>query len=317
MRLTITASGGGHTGHAVAIAQRLSKWAKLTFIVPEGDRWTVSKVRKYGEIIYIKKARGPKDPLWKSIPGLMEAMFQSIIRIDDGEYIIATGSNHCVPPSIISKLRGKKLISIESTIRFTKPSLSLRALSPISDIIILQWPEQRKIHPKGVVVGPLYELPEYKPWDGDYILVTGGTYGHKRLFDAVSETGLENIVLQTGRIDPRRYREKHPKWRIFQFDPDFGRWLAGAKVVITHFGKTALDATLTYRKPTIMVLNPEWIYTAGYEDCIKLSEKLNTIFLSKITPENILASIEEAKTLDIPNYEDGVDNLIKLLDKLL
>ena len=42
---------------------------------------------------------------------------------------------------------------------------------------------------------PIYELPEYEPWDEGYILVTGGTYGHKALFDAISELNIENVVL--------------------------------------------------------------------------------------------------------------------------
>jgi len=130
MRILITASGGGHTGYAVAIAQRLKNKAELIFAVPEGDEWSASKVRKYGEVIHIRKARGPKDPLWRSIPGLAKAFLQSIRRIGQVDVVIATGSNHCVPPSIVGKLKGAKLIAIESSVRFTKASLSIKALTP-------------------------------------------------------------------------------------------------------------------------------------------------------------------------------------------
>ena len=313
MNVLITASGGGHTGYAVAIAQRLKGKANITFVVPEGDEWSAAKVRRYGGIIYVKKARGPKDPLWRSIPGLMKALLESIQRIGKVDVIIATGSNHCVPPSIIAKLKGAKLIAIESSVRFTKPSLSIKTLTPIADLIALQWPEQKRLHPKGVVVGPIYELPEYKPWNGGYILVTGGTYGHKLLFDTISKLNLDKVVMQTGRINPEPYKRKHPDWIVFDYDPDFGRWLAGAKVVITHFGKTAIDAVLSYRKPTIIVLNPEWKYTVGEKDAEILARKLNALLIRNITFNNLEKAIHSAIKITLPNYENGAENLTKFI----
>ena len=129
-------------------------------------------------------------------------------------------------------------------------------------------------------MGSIYELPEYEPRDGGYILIAGGTYSHKALFDAILELNIENVVLQTGKVNPEPYRRKHPTWVVFNLDPVFGKWLAGAKVVITHFGKTAIDAVLSYRKPTIIVLNPEWRYTVGERDAEILAEKLNTVLVN-------------------------------------
>ena len=238
---------------------------------------------------------------------------QSIRRIGQVDVVIATGSNHCVPPSIVGKLKGAKLIAIESSVRFTKASLSIKTLTPLTDVLALQWPEQKLLHKKGTVVGPIYELPEYEPWDGGYILVTGGTYGHKALFDAISELNIENVVLQTGKVNPEPYRRKHPTWVVFNLDPVFGKWLAGAKVVITHFGKTAIDAVLSYRKPTIIVLNPEWRYTVGERDAKILAEKLNAVLVKEITPKVIERAVDEAVNKTLPTYEDGALNLVRLL----
>jgi len=317
-RIIITASGGGHTGYAVALAQRLEKKAEMTFIVPENDKWSKSKVEKYGEIIYVKKARGPKDSLAKAIPGLIKAGIQSLEGIKNKyEVFVSTGSNHSVPPAIAAKTKGLKLINIESSVRFTKPSLSVRALQYISDLTILQWPEQKKILPKGIVVGPLFEKPLYPSEDKGYILVTGGTYGHKLLFDTINNLNLDNIVLQTGRIDPESYRKKHPQWIIFDFDPDFQKWIAGASIVISHLGKTVIDAALTYKKPTIIVPNPEWTLTAGWPDAELLAKKLNAILVKQITPDELLKAIETVKNKKPPEFPDGAEQLAKIiLDKL-
>jgi len=313
-RVIITASGGGHTGYAVALAQKLEKKAEILFIVPEGDSWSKSKVEKYGKIIYIKKARGPKDSLVKAIPGLFIAGLQSLKEISTSyDVFVSTGSNHSVPPAIAAKIKGLKLINIECADRFVKPSLSVETLKYISDLTVLQWPEQRKILPQGIVIGPIYENPLYPPQDKNYILVAGGTYGHKPLFDTVSNLDLDNIVLQTGKVDPEPYRKKHPEWIIFNFDPDFQKWIAGASIVISHPGKTIIDAALTYKKPTIIAPNPEWPLTSGWLDAIFLAKKLNAIPVKEITPENILNAIRKAKRRKPPVFPNGAEKLAKMI----
>ncbi len=310
VRVLITASGGGHTGYAVAVAQRLYNRAELTFIIPKGDRWTESKVSKYGRVIEVSKPRGPRDSTAKLLARMPRAFIESLRKIK-GSYdvLVSTGSNHSVPPAIIAWMKGLKVYNIESSVRFTRPSLSTRWLRPFSHVTALQWEEQLRIHPKGKVYGPLYELPEYEPEDKGYILVTGGTYGHKILFDAFSKLDLKNVVLQTGRVDPEPYRRTHPDWEVFQFDPDFGRWIAGARVVVSHLGKTVIDAALTYGKPVIIVPNPEWTLTAGWEDARILAKKLNAVVIEDITPENLLKALEKSESRKPPSYPDGAERL--------
>jgi len=309
-KVIILASGGGHTGYAVALAQRLKGRADMLFIIPKGDKWTRSKVEKYGDVVEVVKARGPRDSIFKLVFKMPKAFLESLSKVRrDYEVIVSTGSNHSIPPSIIGKLKGLKLVNIESCVRFTKPSKSVKMLKPFSDILALQWEEQLKLFPQGKVYGPLFEEPEYKPYNGGYILVTGGTYGFKQLFDVMAETGLDNVVLQTGRVSPEHYRRLKPKWTIFDFDPDFAKWIAGAQLVISHLGKTIIDAALTYRKPVIIVPNPEWKLTAGIEDAKILAKKLNAICLEELSRDKLLEAIEEALTRTPPNYNDGAKKL--------
>jgi UDP-N-acetylglucosamine:LPS N-acetylglucosamine transferase len=176
----------------------------------------------------------------------------------------------------------------------------------------LQWEEQRSLLRKGVVFGPLLPKPEVKSWNGGYVLVTGGTMGHKSLFDAISESGLENVVLQTGRIDPEQYRKKHPGWRVIDFSSRFYELVAGAELVITHFGSTALEA-LVYGKPMVIVLNPEWTRTVGRSDAEIFSEKVNASFVWQISLRSLLEAIDEAKKKEAPRLADGARNLAEAI----
>ncbi|HWQ17475.1 MAG TPA: glycosyltransferase [Sulfolobales archaeon] len=313
LRVGIAASGGGHTGYAVSLAQRLTGKAELVFFIPKGDRWTASKVEKYGEIIEIIKPRGPNEGLSKLATGLPKAMLESLRKVRDLDVFVSTGSNHSVAPALVAWIRGIPIINIESSVRFTKPSSSAKHLARIADLTVLQWEEQRKILPKGRVFGPLYELPEYSVDDKGYILVTAGTYGYKRLFDAILDLDLDNVVLQTGRVDPNIYRKARPNWIVFDYDPSFSKWIAGASLVITHLGKTVIDSALTYGKPTIIIPNPEWRLTAGAEDAKILAEKLGICYQEDLSPHAIRNAIEECRRKIPRKYKDGSQELAEYI----
>ncbi|GAY26455.1 hypothetical protein ATG_16590 [Desulfurococcaceae archaeon AG1] len=313
LRVGIAASGGGHTGYAVSLAQRLAGKAELVFFIPKGDRWTASKVGKYGETIEIIKPRGPNEGLSKLVTGLPKAMLESLKKVRDLDVFVSTGSNHSVAPALIAWIRGIPVINIESSVRFTRPSSSAKHLARIADLTVLQWEEQRKILPSGRVFGPLYELPEYSVDDKGYILITAGTYGYKRLFDAILDLDLDNVVLQTGRVDPNIYRKARPSWVVFDYDPDFSKWIAGASLVITHLGKTVIDSALTYGKPTIIIPNPEWRLTAGAEDAKILAEKLGICYQEDLSSHAIRNAIDECRRKVPKKYKDGSQELAEYI----
>jgi UDP-N-acetylglucosamine:LPS N-acetylglucosamine transferase len=313
-KVLILAGGGGHTGYAYALAQRLQEKASLSFLVPENDELSWKRLKRFGTVEALIKPRGPKTPLHKFVMRLQKALLASLKKVSrENNVIVSTGSNFCIPPALSGWIKGIPIINLESSVRFSKASLSVRLLKPVSKITVLQWEEQRKFI-NGVVVGPLLQRPEVKPWDGGYILVTGGTYGHKLLFDVLAESKLENIVLQTGKINPQPYIEKHPEWKILTLSEKFHELIAGAQVVVTHFGSTVLDA-IVYRKPIVLVPNPEWTRTAGMEDAKYLAKKLNATLVSRITLENLMEAIGKAKKAKVPTLPDGAENLANLILK--
>ncbi len=315
-RILILAGGGGHTGYGYALAQRLYGRAHLHFLVPEGDVLSQKRLSKFGYVDFLLKARGPKTPTSEFLPKLLRAFAKSYNKISRGyDVVVSTGSNFCIPPGLFAWLKGIPLVNIESPVRFTKPSKTAYILQHFSDITALHWEEQKKLLKRGIVVGPLLPKPEVQPWNGGYILITGGTQGHKQLFDVISESNLENVVLQTGRIDPEPYRKKHPEWKIIDFSTKFHELIAGADVVVTHFGATILE-TLVYRKPAVIVPNPEWTRTAGIEDAKYLAKKVNATLVTKITLRNLLKAIEESKDRRSPKFSDGAKNLANLILKL-
>ena len=309
----ILAGGGGHTGYGYALAQRLYGRANLHFLVPEGDFLSQKRLSKFGCVDFLLKGRGAKTPTREFILNLMRAFLDSSKRVSrEYDVVISTGSNFCIPPALFAWMKGVPLVNIESSVRFTKASKTARVLQPFSAITALHWKEQKKLLRKGIVFGPLLPKAEVEPWNGGYILVTGGTLGHKMLFDVVAESDLENVVLQTGKVDPEPYKEKHTEWKVILFSTKFHELVAGADIVITHFGSTALEAVV-YKKPMVMVLNPEWKRTVGKSDAEFFAEKVNAAFIWDINLENLLKAIEEAKKKKAPVFANGAEKLAEVI----
>ncbi|MCP5107453.1 MAG: UDP-N-acetylglucosamine--LPS N-acetylglucosamine transferase [bacterium] len=71
------------------------------------------------------------------------------------DIIVSTGAGVAIPFFYLGKLMGKKLVFIEAYERIDTPSLTGRIVYRITDAFILQWEEQKKFFPKGMVLGQI------------------------------------------------------------------------------------------------------------------------------------------------------------------
>lgn len=55
--------------------------------------------------------------------------------------IVTTGAALALPFVWVGRLRGARIVYIESAARVTRPSLTCRLVAPIADRIYVQWPE--------------------------------------------------------------------------------------------------------------------------------------------------------------------------------
>lgn len=314
--ILMLAAGGGHTGYAYALAEELYGRASLSFLVPQGDSLSAKRLGKFGKVGFLLKAREPKTPNHVFVVRFVKAFLDSF-RLDFRQFdvVVSAGSNFCIPPVIAAWLRGVPIVNIESPARFVKSARSTRLLQHFSAITALHWEEQTKIL-KGVVVGPILPKPQVEPRNKGYILVAGGTYGHKLLFDKLAESNLHNVVLQTGPVDPSPYLKRHPEWKVLSVTDRFHELIANAELVVTHFGVTVLEAVV-YKKPIVLVPNPEWTRGASLEDAKQLAKKINAVTVFEIEVEPLLKAIQEARKRETPAFQDGAKNLANLILKYL
>jgi UDP-N-acetylglucosamine:LPS N-acetylglucosamine transferase len=313
----ILAGYGGHVGEAYALAQELQGKVTLSFLVPEGDELSKARLSRFGRVDTLILPREPKTPHHVFIPRLLKAFIQSLRKVTRKyDIVVSLGSNFCIPPALVAWAKRIPVVNVENVVRFVEAAKTTRILQYFSRLTALQWEEQRRIL-RGVVVGPLIPKPEIKPHDDGYILFTGGTYGHKVLLDTIAQSDLHNVVLQTGKMNPEPYRKKHPEWKVITVTPDFQELIAGASLVVTHFGSTVLE-TIAYRKHTLLVPPyAEWTRTASAEDAEYFARKLNYVLVTEITLENLLKGMKEAMTKEVPVLPNGAESLAKRIADLM
>jgi len=309
----VSAAPGGHMGFAYSIGFFLARMScRPLFVVARGDRLAVERLRGLGGVVEVVMPRRAGEALVDTLPRWPLALTGSL-RVPGCRVFVSTGSNHSVLPALVSWLRGALLLNLESIDRFTVPAKAVRLLRLFSAATLVHWPEQRMLYSDAVVVGPVYEPPRYRPRDEGYVLVAAGTMGFRGLFDAVERLGLRRVVLQTGRVDPDPYRRRNPGWTVFDFDPDFHRWLAGASIVVTQFpGSTPATAALAYRKPVVMVVNPGLPLAASTIDALHYARRLHAVLLPRALPSLLAKGIRLAQRLEPPSYPNGGETVARI-----
>ncbi|MGI0027550.1 MAG: UDP-N-acetylglucosamine--N-acetylmuramyl-(pentapeptide) pyrophosphoryl-undecaprenol N-acetylglucosamine transferase [Nitrosopumilaceae archaeon] len=316
-KVVLLAGGGGHTAYAYALAQHLSGKCEMEMVVPQGDKLSYDRLKKFGDVRILSKPRGPKTPMTAFLAGLAKSFFQSSSIVRGKSVMVSTGSNFCLVPSFLAWINGIPTINMESSVRFTRAAKTVKILAKFASVTALQWEEQKKLLPNGVVFGPMLTKPEIKPYKGGYILVTGGTFGHKLLFQTLDSSNIENVVLQAGALYTPQYSQKHPSWKVIDYSDRFHELIAGADVVVTHFGETIIDSALVYGKPTVISVNPEWTRTIGLEDATMLARKVNGVLLNGFTPEALCQAIDTAMKQRPPQLDNGAESLGKFILELV
>jgi UDP-N-acetylglucosamine:LPS N-acetylglucosamine transferase len=70
--------------------------------------------------------------------------------------LITTGAGVAVPFAWLARLRGARVVYIESLSRIDRPSLSCRMIRPVADRIYVQWPELAEVLPDARYAGSVF-----------------------------------------------------------------------------------------------------------------------------------------------------------------
>ena len=150
-KICFVASSGGHLEELMCLKE----------IMEENDSFFVTE--KSGQITekslnnaYIVRQinRHEKFFLWHFIKLFISA--QEILKTEQPDVIITTGALVCFPFCLLAKIKGKKIIYIESFARVNEKSLTGKLMQPIADLFIVQWESMLKCYPNAKYTGGIF-----------------------------------------------------------------------------------------------------------------------------------------------------------------
>jgi len=130
----LVCSTGGHLLQLVALRDA---WEGRTRAWVTFDKSDARSLLRGEPVAY---AYGPTN---RSIPNLLRnlRLARRLVRDLRPKVVVTTGAGVAVPFAWIARLRGAKVVYVESFTRIDGPSLSCRLIAPVAARIYAQWPE--------------------------------------------------------------------------------------------------------------------------------------------------------------------------------
>lgn len=149
MKICLTSSPGGH----LAQLAQLEAWWR------EHDRfWMIPDRDDTRSYLPNERIIPPHYPTTRHVPNAIKnlALAHRTLRAERPDVVVTTGAGIAVPVFVAARLLGIATVYIEVFGRIDLPTMSGRLCHPLADLFLLQWPDQQKFYPKGVLVGTLF-----------------------------------------------------------------------------------------------------------------------------------------------------------------
>jgi beta-1,4-N-acetylglucosaminyltransferase len=145
----LVCSSGGHLLQLVALRESWQGFSRAWVTFDKSDTRSLLE----NERVFF--AHGPTN---RSIKNLLRNLVLAW-RVVGGvrpKVLVTTGAGVAVPFAWIARLRGAKVVYVESLSRIDGPSLSYRLIAPIAERRYVQWPELAQALPRTRFVGNVF-----------------------------------------------------------------------------------------------------------------------------------------------------------------
>lgn len=151
VKVCFAASSGGHYEQLLMLKPLMEKYE--SFVITEETQYKTQIKNK--KMYYLKQVnRKEKTFLFHMVVNTMKSL--KIFHKEKPDVVICTGVLAMIPICLIAKLRGKKLIYIESFAKVTSGTMSGKLLYKFADQFYVQWEQMLKIYPKAIYIGGIY-----------------------------------------------------------------------------------------------------------------------------------------------------------------
>jgi beta-1,4-N-acetylglucosaminyltransferase len=150
----LVCSTGGHLLQLLALQ---SAWARLSHAWVTFDKSDAGSLLGTERVFYaygptnrtfgllaVRNSLGNLRLAWRLVGGLRPRV------------LLTTGAGVAVPFAWVARLRGARVVYVESLTRIEAPSLSLRLIRPVASRVYVQWPELLRSVPGARYAGGVF-----------------------------------------------------------------------------------------------------------------------------------------------------------------
>ena len=145
----LVCSSGGHLLQLLALR---AAWDGLTHVWVTFDKSDARSLLAGDRTFF---AYGPTNRNVKNL--LRNLVFaRRVLAEVQPRVLITTGAGVAVPFAWLARLRGARVVYVESLSRIDRPSLSCRLIRPVADRVYVQWPELAEALPGARYAGSVF-----------------------------------------------------------------------------------------------------------------------------------------------------------------
>jgi UDP-N-acetylglucosamine:LPS N-acetylglucosamine transferase len=145
----LVCSTGGHLQQMLALRD---VWAAYSHVWVTFDKSDSRSLLRDEPVVF---AYSPTNRSLKNLVRNLVLAWRTVRRVRP-RIMLSTGAGVAVPFAWLGRLRGVKVVYVESFTRIEGPSLSGRLIAPIANRVYAQWPELAAAFPKARYEGNVF-----------------------------------------------------------------------------------------------------------------------------------------------------------------
>lgn len=148
-RVLLVSSSGGHLAQLVRLHDWWSARERLWVTFPGQDTQSLLS----GEEVVLAH-----HPTTRNLPNAARNLLLAVrlLRSYRPQLVVSTGAGVAFPFFVVARILGIRTVYLEVYDRIDIPTLTGRLCYPFADLFLLQWEEQRRHYPRGVVIGSVF-----------------------------------------------------------------------------------------------------------------------------------------------------------------
>jgi UDP-N-acetylglucosamine:LPS N-acetylglucosamine transferase len=148
MRVLLVCSSGGH----LIQLHHLKPWWQR-----HDHLWVTFEKLDSTSLLAGEPVAWAHHPTTRNLPNLVRNLRLAwrLLRSYRPDVVVSSGAGVAFPFFVLARVLGMKTVYVEVYDRIDSATMTGRLCYPLSSLFLLQWEEQRRSYPKGVVIGSL------------------------------------------------------------------------------------------------------------------------------------------------------------------